>query len=314
MDTLTTGLLAGTLGVAALRRRAGVAGAWLFTIAAVAPDADGLFGGGRLDYIRSHRGTTHSFVGAAAGALILAGAARLVGVRTRFATLFGCAAAGWIFHLGTDLVTWWGTQVLSPFQHARLGVGLVFILDFWLAAFALAPFVAWGVAQLRGEPLPERAFRIASGFIAAYMALVVAMRIVALDALGDLCRARGCTAETVLPQPFSPFRWSLVADEGDGWRMVFVDLLRGNEPVDERFFPRPSHPAIEVVDATDEGRTLRWFHRLEWQEVRDLGAGRTEVVFRDAAYEMWPKLRDGSPFAYRFVVEGARVVEHGFAE
>jgi hypothetical protein len=40
--------------------------------------------------------------------------------------------------------------------------------------------------------------------------------------------------------------------------------------------------------------------------------GRTEVVYRDLAYEMRPALGRAPPFRYRFVLDGDRVVERGF--
>jgi len=329
MDMPTAVLVGATTGTALFGRRVGPAGAILFAAGGLVPDLDDLLlSGDGLEYVRYHRSATHSLVGAILLAPAMAGIAKLLGAKARFRTLAAVALAGLLFvGIGTDVLTWWGTMVFWPFSWARVGVGVVFIIDPFVFLLAISPFVAWLVQKLRRRTLPRRAFHVAAVLLLAYLGLCLGARAAASARLDRICRETGAEPAAVLPQPFSPLAWSLVSDEGTRYRVSFVNFRRGGEVWEERVFPKGRTGAAEVAAATEAGRIMRWFHLLPVFEQRELPGGRTEVVIRDVAYEarveewLHPVLESlfgldarerRAPFRYRFVVEDDRVVEHGW--
>jgi membrane-bound metal-dependent hydrolase YbcI (DUF457 family) len=313
MDTVTATLLGATAGRAAFHRSAGTAGVLVFAAGGLVPDLDALFAGDTLGFIRLHRGPTHSVVGAVVLGAGYAGVARLLRTRASFGLLFGIGVLGnLLIGIGTDLLTWWGTQVGWPFTDARLGVGVVFIVDLWLFAIASAPWLLWLVRRARCKPPPRAAWRTATVLALLYVGLCFSMRQVAFGVLEQECRARGGRPVDVLPQPLSPFHWNLVAEADGAWRLSYTDLLTLGRIWEERVVPKGDGPAAKVTDATATGRTLLWFYRLPHRAERDREDGRTEVIYADAAYTTFLPISRATPFRYRFVVEEGRVVEEGW--
>lgn len=315
MDTPTTVVLAATAGAATFGKRCGPGAVTIFALGALVPDLDGFFLGDRLDYIRWHRATSHSLLFVLAAAPLLAGFGKLCRVRTDFLELTAIAAGGLLVAIGTDLLTWWGTMVLWPFSWTRYGVGVVFIVDLWLAALVTWPWLVWPVQAVRGRPFPLGAFRTATALALLYLLVCWAARESAVRSLHEVCRAEGDTPVDVFPQPLSPFRWSLVRDAGDRYHQTFVDVLGGEALGPERTFPKNEGGPATLTDATETGQTLLWFHKVPVREVTRNG-DHVEVVYRDLAYEAWLPpwfpWRRSVPFRYRFALERGRITERGW--
>ena len=114
MDTPTHGL-AGALLTRSLTQRPGARAAlWIGFLASMLPDADSLFLSDRLDYLRNHRGWSHSFVYLPFLALGVAAIARLIFRRGRFLDLWIFAAAGIASHIFFDWITSFGTMFFTP--------------------------------------------------------------------------------------------------------------------------------------------------------------------------------------------------------
>jgi inner membrane protein len=315
MDTVTATLLGATAGRAALHRRAGAAGVLVCAAGGLVPDLDALFAGDTLAFIRLHRGPTHSLVGAVVLGAAYAGVAKLLRARAPFGALFAIGVLGnLVWGIGTDVITWWGTQVGWPFTDRRYGWGIVFIIDPWLFLFAVGPWVLWLVRRMRGRPPPVAAFRVATALAVLWVALCFCMRQVAFAVLERECAEKGGQPVDVLPQPLSPFHWNLVAEADGAWRLVYTDLLTLGRVWEERVVPRGDGPAVTLTDATETGRALMWFYHLPYRTARPLADGRTEVVYRDAAYATFLALDRSPPFRYRFVLAGDRIVEEGWIE
>jgi inner membrane protein len=109
------------------------------------PDIDILFGvrGGSLDYIKYHRGITHSFVGIACLAALLTLALIYVDRRLRLkrdpffrparpARIFWICILGGLGHLALDFANNYGIRPLLPFSGRWFYGDLIFIADPWI--------------------------------------------------------------------------------------------------------------------------------------------------------------------------------------
>jgi membrane-bound metal-dependent hydrolase YbcI (DUF457 family) len=156
MDTISTGLGGALLGRALPRAKAGPVATLVVTTAAVVPDADVLFDFFAKDPLATltvHRGFTHSLLGVAVLAPLLALGFWRFSRDKNYPRLLGLAALGLLWHLITDLCTSWGTMVYSPFSRQRVVWDLLFIIDFTFTAILLFPHLLARIYRERARAL-----------------------------------------------------------------------------------------------------------------------------------------------------------------
>lgn len=243
MDTLTHGfagvLLARALpgtGDEARDRVFARRETWLGFVAAMFPDADALVSPFSPEfYIAQHRALTHSFVLLPVWALLLAWAAsvrppaaagppgsperRLF--RARLAAVSGVAV---LSHILMDWITSWGTMFFSPFAWTRYTLDWVFILDAVLTGLLLVGLGGVWFAARRGFARSRTAARASLAAATAYI-LFCGLRHAEAERL--LVRlAPVAVSRAAIPQPGSPDRWLLLADDGAAVSASFVDLAK----------------------------------------------------------------------------------------
>jgi inner membrane protein len=222
MDPLThvtTGLICSQLVTSPSRGWAALAGA-LF---ALFPDIDYFFiFWDRLAFIRYHRGFTHSLVAlplfALAGALL----GRALGGPRWFKPLciIGLMVLG--SHLLLDLVTSYGTQLLSPLSRRRFALDWVFIIDPYLTTLLV-------VGAILVLAFPVYGFRLGSWCLAAVAVYVLVCSLYhhkAMDLATQAFQIPGSPKPSIaaLPQPFSCRRWQLITASPGKVQQAFVQL------------------------------------------------------------------------------------------
>src|SRR5215831_18159076 len=220
MDTVTHGLAGSVLARSASSRPGARAALVVGLIAAMLPDLDILYLRTRLDYLRYHRGWTHSFLVLPVFALLVALAARLVFRRARLPTLWLFAAIGIASHILLDWITSFGTMFFYPVSAHRYSLDWVFILDpvvTGLSAFTLAAAL---VFRSRGRSIGI----LGSLALTAYVAFCAAQHARAVDAWSHADRPPLGSRVAALPQFLSPFRWLGVSDRGDVVDAGFFDI------------------------------------------------------------------------------------------
>jgi inner membrane protein len=286
------------LSRAGLRRATRLATPILIT-AGLIPDLDFLSrAAGPMAYFRLHRAATHSFIGAAALALLVAGFFRWLGrkgpSRVRFGPALALAAAGIAAHLLLDLGTSFGVRLLWPFSDRLYGWNLWAEADPWILVALVAgiflPALLGLVASEIGARTTPRASR---GALAAVV--FVAFYGVTRDTL----HARACallasryyhdrTPLTVgaFPNPASPFSWRGVAETSATIETLEVSLLPGApfDPDRSRTHFKPARsPALERAEAT--ALVAEWLRaaRFPLASVEPTEDG-YRVEFRDLRY------------------------------
>jgi membrane-bound metal-dependent hydrolase YbcI (DUF457 family) len=263
LDTLTHGLAGALLGRALpstgdealdlkLRRRE----TWTGFFAAMFPDSDALLSPFSADfYITHHRGLTHSFVMLPLWAVLLAVVAALLprppvdvprGVLWK--RLGAAAGLGVLSHILLDWITSWGTMFFAPFSWERYALDWVFIIDLILTGLLVLGLLATRVFSRRVDARGRLAARLSLAAASAYIGFC-ALRHSEAMALQPRVFPGSARERAAIPQPLSPDRWLLLADDGESVSLAFVDIVkRGSDPG-----PRVSNEVLENIDLSRNG-------------------------------------------------------------
>ena len=342
MDTLTHGV-AGSVLTRSLARRPGARAA-LFTglVAAMLPDLDILFLRTRLDYLRFHRGWTHSFVALPVFSLAVAALLRLILRRARLSTLWLFAAVAIVSHILLDWITSFGTMFFFPLSHHRYSLDWIFILDPFFTGIAAATLLGTVVWRARGRAVASAG----AAALALYVALCAAMHERAIGIWKRLDRPPQGVRVAALPQFLSPFRWLGLSDDPDSVHAGFFDLgpfargvsdprpperlseilrsLSDFYPPPERMtirrFPKaPMSAALDTARALPDVEAYLQFARFPRATLRLEPDGGAVILWEDLRFLPWfsgPWELDGrgslrrNPFLYRVRLDAAgRAVE-----
>ncbi|MGB0712300.1 MAG: metal-dependent hydrolase [Gammaproteobacteria bacterium] len=242
MDTLTHALSGAVLARATdgpERALTGKSRVWLGFLAGAFPDIDFVLSFvDPMLYLNEHRGPTHSLILLPFWAALVAWLYSFVlRGRVPWRHLVPVSAMAILIHILGDLITSFGTQILSPFDKTAFAWNTTFIIDPVLTtSLLLGLFLGFGHPQ-----------GFARGAIVACLAWIGFQAIqmhTALD-IGERFRAeRGLDRYSVnaFPQPFSPYRWKVLVSGPEEHYRSWVDLKR----------TRPA-PAVKE----DDGRFAR---------------------------------------------------------
>ncbi|QLA19548.1 hypothetical protein GD604_07240 [Desulfolutivibrio sulfoxidireducens] len=174
-------------------------------------------------YMRYHRGLTHSILGGAVLAALLAAAFRPLSRAAPFLKVFALAFGCILMHDFLDLITTYGTQLLLPFSDARLGLPAVFIVDPVYTGVMLVAVVLGFVLKTRGRTVAL----VALGWLVLYPALSLGLREIVVAAQKERLTAEGLPQAVahVTTDALSPIYWKVVVDDGSNYRVRAASLL-----------------------------------------------------------------------------------------
>ena len=310
MDTITHGL-AGSVLSRSLAARAGARAALVAgMLAAMLPDADVLFLRTRLDYLRFHRGWTHSFLVLPFLAFGVALLLRPLFRGQRLTMLWLFAAVGVASHIVFDWITSFGTMFFFPLSRHRYSLDWIFILDPIFTGIVFAALVFGGVFRSRARAISLAA----TGALAMYVAFCALQHARALAAWRAADRPPPGVNAAALPQFLSPFRWLGLSEWPDAVHVAFFDVgpfARGvaDPKPPQRFaeilgslsdwYPPPSRmqirrfpqpppsAALEAARALPGTETYLEFARFPRATVRRGPDGGTLVFWEDLRFLPW---------------------------
>jgi inner membrane protein len=348
MDTVTHGIAGSVFARTLTERPTARAALVLGLVGSMLPDIDILFTHDKIDYLRSHRGWTHSFVLLPLFALALALAARLVYRYARHAplrTLFLFSAIGIASHIAFDWITSFGTMFWLPFTRRRYALDWVFILDPIFTGIVSISLLATTIFRARGRLFST----IGAALLLAYLALCGVLHAVALRTWKRMDATPPGAKAIVLPQLLSPFRWLGLSERENEIHVSFFDIgpfAKGHpEPKPptrlaevltslsdfypppgraaiERYAKPPPSPALDSALELPEVRAYLDFARFPLATIKVGTDGTTTVSFQDLRFLPWftgPWERQGGlryrrqPFVYSVRLDHAgRLIERGF--
>jgi inner membrane protein len=290
MDIVTHGIT-GVLVSRALPRGDNFSAMTAGLIGALAPDLDVI---ARLwdpmAAVAVHRTATHSFLGGAVVAVVVAG---LVWAfrRDSFFFLFSFAYLGLLSHIGLDLLTSFGTAILWPLTDRRFALAQHYLIDPIFIILALGFLVA-------SFHLKQRRISLANtGLLAVglYVVTTAAVQRTAFIRWQEFMELQGVlpTRSAVLPLFPGPFRWLGVSETEKGFYEQSFRLYGSNTKAPQFF--HKTNADLRELERLREVKVFLSFARFPWKrEVYD--GGLRVVEYRDLAFADHPF---GGPLALR---------------
>lgn len=275
MDPFTHVLSGAMVSRLGLAQKIGRPATLAIVIGGILPDIDYVMRfNGLLEYLKNHRGITHSFFGGAILAAILAAAVWKWGSYKKYWHLWLLSYLGIVLHIFLDLITSYGTQIFLPFDRGRYTLDLIFIMDL--------PFTGIFLLGLLGSLIWQKHSRRVAWAGAVLASLYLGMAAVnhhqaEARFLREL-KAQGIAATkvAVLPQPYSPFRWSAVAANNGNYYQSPIDLwesrsVKFNAPTIQTVTNNFDNKYIRKTRDLEVVRFYQWFARFPMVSYRQEG-------------------------------------------
>lgn len=332
MDSITHTLTGGVIAKAIDDSRIGHWGTLAGLVAGVFPDIDfvlGLFN--HQFYLQYHRDFTHSILLIPFYAGFLSWLFTKISKRSYFWSFYLISLLGLFSHALLDLLTSYGTMILSPFSENRFSWDLVFIIDLIFSGILIFP---WIVSLL----IRKKASWICRGILISLTIYVMFCWVQHQKAL-TLARdfSRRLNEETLrvaaLPQPVSSFRWALYIETPHTIYQGFVDLSKQKKVSSEAFSSSylrrlnrlydppqgilfhsveklPNSPWVRRALNTEGVRFFYWFARFPVVRSIESDMERHRVEFMDMRFYI-PGFRQ--PFIYYVEFDGSGgILNEGF--
>ena len=315
MDPLTHILAGSVLSRAGLNRKTGLATAVL-ALSAEFPDIDVVTSlAGPVTGFATHRGITHTFIGApfmaAAALAIVYGYYRWMRSRGRdskippnWKLLYGYALIGSLSHILLDFTNNYGVRPLSPFLHRWYAWDIVYIIEPVITGALLLALVApWFFGLISGEVGARKAQMPGRGSAIAALVLVAllwwgrdynhrrALALLEMQKYEELEPIRISAS----PYLGNPFRWLGVVETETAYFTLPVDTWAGEvDPqriVLVRYKPEETPVTLAAKSSPLGGVYLDWArHPYAEVMIPDRDGGDTTVIIKDLRYD-YPELR-----------------------
>ena len=332
MDTITHALAGYAIVKSGLDKDTGRWGTLAGVSASIFPDVDlvlRLFVGTEFT-IRYHRYLTNSLFLIVPFSLLFAWLFVKVSKVRKFWSFFFIWVVEILAHTFLDLVTSFGTMILSPLSNHRFTLDWVFIIDLFLVLILLLPMIASWFWREKSQTLA----RISIISAALYIVLCACNHLWALSLTKAYAREKGLNAQKVasIPQPLSPFHWGnfiLTREKIYEGRVNLMGSGRPNPMPNGNFFTRiltryppiryaqykswdryQESPWVEKALALDGVQAFLWFARFPVAQYKGVVDTYHRVTLFDLRYGA---LEDRRPFLY--VVdfdEKGNVIHQGF--
>jgi len=279
-----THIAAGALIGQSLRKKfPGKGIVWFAMAAAWIPDVDNAAAFFSPEfYLLYHRGVTHSFVGGAAIALILAAVYRLIERKGSFWVYAGVAYGCVLSHIFLDVITSYGTMIFAPMSNVRYSLHSVFIIDPIYSGVMLTILIFSFAVRNKRTIIAL----IGLGWIALYPLANYALAQSLEKSLAAGFNDKGIAYERVdvTADALSPLYWKVVTREKDRYTISYVALWNSGEPEGQEDF----HVADPVI-MRRFGRKASIFNTYQWfalypYSIRDNSGNGTKIVIGDLRF------------------------------
>ncbi len=299
MDPVTHALTGAAIGRAGFQNKLGAKCATLTGVfAAEAPDVDIVFRFFSSSDVFAHRGISHSLVGVVLGAVLVTAVVRIFAKSAPVRPLALLVALGYASHVLLDGATSGGVALLSPFNTDRMALSWLFIVDIVLFLLLVIP---WFMRKVMPEIKAFRSMLVLSGL---YLAMCGFAHGVAEASLELTLERHQIDAEIryVMPAPFAPLRWNVVAMDARNYYQLNLNLPAVPETFNQTRPHHLGHPAVDALRRTDKGRWLFKKFRAPIATVEKLGTGHVRVIIDDLRFHHWLSQHWGVRY-FRFVIE-----------
>jgi inner membrane protein len=311
MDNVTHTLTGLALANAGLNRKTRFATLAL-VVGSNLPDIDVLWSmGGGADYLKYHRGITHSILGASVLAALLAAVIYFLGKRARPRKKPGPALnARWLGllclialegHVLMDFTNSYGIRLFEPFNTHWYAWDIMFIFDPLLLTALIAGIAVPALFRLISEEVgaSKPGFRRGAIFSLSFLVLLWGLRDVAHRRVAQQLDSHVYGEENPIqvgafPSPANPFDWVGVVETETAYRVIPASALESDVDISHArvFFKPESTPALEAAEKTPTAKIFLDFARFPWANVSETEHG-YDVTIRDLRFYSPTERRPG---------------------
>ena len=300
MDNVTHTLTGLALANAGLNRKTRFATLAL-VIGSNLPDIDVLWSSGGVNYLKYHRGITHSILGATILAAILAGAVFLAGKFTNPGKNAPPNGLGWaalvcwialMGHIFMDFTNAYSIRPFLPFNSNWYGLDIMYIFDPLLLAVLFAGLAVPALFRLISEEVGAKkpGFRRGAIISLTFLVLLWGLRLFAHRRVINMIDSHSYGQENPIrigafPSMSNPFKWVGVAETPSAYHILQANALDDDVDTDsaQRFFKPPDSPPLEAARHSRAGGVFLDFARYPWANVEETSDG-TVVTIRDLRF------------------------------
>jgi inner membrane protein len=333
MDNITHTLTGLALSQAGLNRKTRFATVALM-VGANLPDLDLLWsgGGGGANYLKYHRGITHSLFGVTVLGAALAGLLYYLGRRfpgTKPKVNGPLLDARWLFgacwiatgsHLLMDFTNAYGVRLFLPYSDRWYALDIMPIVDLLLLLALILGLGIPALFRVISEEVGARkpAYQRGAIFSLTFLVLLWGVRDLAHRRVLGMMDGHTYGDENpvrlgAFPTFVNPFAWTGVVETISSFHLLSVNALSGDvDPRQSRDFPKPEiSPPLETALKTQTGMIFAHFSRFLWIQVEETDDG-DEVTLRDLRFASPTEDRLG--FAARITLDkNLRAVSEWFS-
>ena len=303
MDSFTHALTGAVIAKALDDKKVGNWGTVAGLAMGIFPDSDfvlGLFN--RQFHLQYHRGFTHSILGAAILAVLLAAITYFVGKRADPPKKSSPALdARWLFlvclialegHALMDFTNAYGTRIFLPFSSRWYAWDIMFIFDPLLLTILIAGFAGPALFRLISEEVGAHKPGFRRGAIVSLTLMVllwglrdVAHRRVVQQLDSHTYGEQNPIQVGAFPSPANPFDWIGVVETDAAYRIILASALDSDVDLDRAkvLFKPESSPPLEAAEKTRSGTVFLDFARFPWANVQETEKG-FDVTIRDLRF------------------------------
>jgi len=266
MDSITQAALGAAVGELTLGRQLGNK-AWVWgALVGTLPDLD-VFLSPLLDpaaRLTWHRGLSHSILLVLLGSLVIAWGlwARYRKAGVSFGHTYTFASLNWATHVLIDCFTTYGTQIFEPFDHQRIALNNLFIVDvFFTSPLLLAPLI-YLFLNRRG-PWRRRLNGGALAWCCLYVGLSFAAKEVVSRKFGRDLATRDITPVRVFTTPTisNIVLWRCLAETETGYWIGYRSLFDAPDSNPRFTYVPRNRRLISDDEETPTIAGLMWFSR-----------------------------------------------------
>jgi inner membrane protein len=177
-----------------------------------------------LTYLNWHQGPTHSLVLLPVWALLLSHLfSRLTQQHYSWQMFYLPVCLGIAIHIAGDLITAYGLMLFVPFSTQRFSLPLAFVIDPWFSLIIIT-------GLLSSLIFPQRKVMAIGALVGliGYVGFLWTLHEQAVKIGTDYAKSQAITptAINVLPQPLSPFNWTIIIHQRDTYHIARTNLRR----------------------------------------------------------------------------------------
>jgi len=263
---------------------------------------------GDINYLKYHRGITHSFAGILLGASVLASVVYWINnhlLKTRPASwkkFYWLSLTGVSSHLLLDFTNSYGIRPLLPFYNRWYAWDIVLIIDPWILLALTLGLCLPFLFRLINQEIGVRSTESHRGAVVCLLMVLlywVSKDVSHRQAIAALEQNRYSTGAALrfgaMPKFFNPFSWLGIVETETAYHVTEVGWTTNPNgfPVRNKLYHKPEQ--TEIIESAKRGpqtQAFLEFARFPWFQVEPSVEGYT-VTLRDLRFDFVARRRRG---------------------